>query len=80
MTKQQFDRAYQLARSNADLTCVDQSHLYGFALPDFKPTFTTIEAVAALMRWQAYVWNGTWDSYALNEIRQYGRRLFLLSD
>jgi hypothetical protein len=80
MTKPQFDRAYKLARSNANLTHVDQSHLEGFALPDFKPTFTTIEAVAALMRWQAYIWNGTWDSVALDEIRVYGRRLFLLSE
>lgn len=80
MTKQQFDRAYKLARSRANLAHVDMSHLHGFALPDFKPTVTTIEAVAALMRWQAQLGRDTWDSAIMNGLWRKSRRLFLVSE
>lgn len=79
MTLQQFQDAFAIAKDfNRSLSEVDNSILFGYGLPDFKPVHTTLEAVAKTIRWQALQFNGQWDSEALNEIAELGRRNFLV--
>jgi len=67
MLRSEFQRAFDLAKSEADFTLVDTTSLFGYGLPDFQPVVATIEAVAATLRWQALQLNGHWDEEALNE-------------
>jgi len=69
MTTAQFQAAFDIAKSDRDLTAVDDSVMYGYGLPDFKPVVATIEAVARTIRWQCQYLTGGWDSEALNECR-----------
>ena len=79
MTLQQFQQAFDIAKNfNRDLSNVDDSILFGYGLPDFKPVHTTLEAVAKTIRWQALQFNGQWDAEALNEVAEAGRRNFLV--
>lgn len=78
MTKKQADAAFKIANSNADLAQIDDCTLFGCGLKGFEPTYTTLEAVAKLMRWQARRFNGEWDAEALNEIVTIGRKKFLI--
>ena len=76
MTKAEFNRAFAIAQSDADLSNVDDEHLFGFGLPDFKKVVTTLRAVAKTIRWQAGQFNGEWNNEALQEIREFGRKRF----
>ena len=78
MNAAQFKKAFSLADSDRCLDNVDDTHLFGYGLPDFKPVFTTIEAVAKVIRWQARYLNGKWDQNELNEIARLGRKRFLI--
>ncbi len=78
MNAAQFKQAFSLADSDTCLSLVDDTHLFGYGLPDFKPVFTTIEAVAKIIRWQARYLNGKWDQNELNEIARLGRKRFLI--
>lgn len=78
MTKKQAEAAFKIANSNADLSQVDDSTLFGCGLSEFKPTYTTLEAVAKMMRWQAQKFNGNWDMEALHELTVIGRKKFLI--
>lgn len=78
MNAAQFKQAFSLADSDTYLGHVDDTHLFGYGLPDFKPVFTTIEAVAKVIRWQARYLNGKWDQRELNEIARLGRKRFLI--
>ncbi len=70
MTTQQFQAAVALAASDADLSHADDSVLFGFGLPNFKPVVATLQAIARTIRWQALQLNGQFDSEALNECHQ----------
>jgi hypothetical protein len=80
MTSEQFKKAADLAFNHPEvelLNVVDNSHLYGCALPDFKPVWCTIKEVAALIRWQCcYIFGGGYDAAELNSIADIGRRKF----
>lgn len=78
MTKDEFKAAVQIAQSNKNLDNVDDSHLFGFGLREFKPTATTLDAVAKTIRWQAAQWDGGWDMEALNEVLTFGRKKFMV--
>jgi len=79
MTLSQFQAAFAIAKdSDRDLSNVDDSILFGCGLSSFKPVHTTLEAVAKLIRWQAYQFNGEWDAEALNEVAVLGRKNFLI--
>lgn len=81
MTLAQFQKAFQAAQNpTLDLTATDDSMLYGFGLPHFKPVHTTIAAVAKVIRWQARQFNGQWDHPALDEVARIGRKKFLIVD
>ncbi len=76
MTRQQLGRAFVLATSSEDLTRENYDNLCGFGLPGFNPVFTTVRAVARLIRWQCVQLNGGIDSRALSEIAELGRTRF----
>lgn len=79
MTFQEFQSAFSIAKNfNLDLINVDDSILYGYGLPEFKPVHTTLEAVAKTIRWQALQFNGQWDAHELNEVARLGRKNFLV--
>lgn len=78
MTLTQFQKAFAIANSNVDLSNVDDSILFGYGLPTFKPVHTTLEAVAKTIRWQALQFNGQWNAEALNEVAEHGRKNFLI--
>lgn len=77
MTKDELSRAVELAKTKAELP-QDLSIFDGFGLPDFQPVHTTIDAVAALIRWQCQCLYGGFDLEALNEVAYCGRRKFLI--
>jgi len=79
MTLVQFQSAFAIAKDfNRDLSKVDDNILFGFGLTSFVPVYTTLEAVAKTIRWQALQMNGQWDSEALNEVAMLGRKNFLI--
>jgi len=78
MNKKEFCEAVAIAKSDADLTKEDTNMFLGFGLVDFEPVTVTLKQVAHLIRWQAQYMNGQWDEYALNEVRTYGRRRFVI--
>lgn len=79
MTLQQFRQSWKLAKDNqVDLSTEEQGHLFGFGLPEFKPVACTIRQVARLIRWQGGMFNGGWDMNMVDEVRQYGRKKFLI--
>jgi len=79
MTLNQFQEAFKIAKDfDRDLSNVDDSILYGCGLSSFKPVYTTLEAVAKLIRWQALQFNGQWDAQELDEVARLGRKNFLV--
>lgn len=80
MNSNEFKAAFAIAASSKDLTDVSIDHLFGYGRKCFQPTATTLDAVAAVMRWQALFLNGQWDQAELNEIREIGRKKFIITD
>lgn len=78
MTKNQLNRAMEMAKSDADLSNVDTGIFHGFGLMSFKPVWCTIDQIAALIRWQVIQFNGGTDSEALQELANVGRKKFLV--
>lgn len=78
MTKNEFSAAVKLAKSNADLSNIDDSHLHGCALSDFQPVYTSLEAVAKLLQWQCRFLNGGWDERECNDLAHIAKRKFLI--
>jgi hypothetical protein len=79
MTKNEAKKAFEIANDfTIDLTKEDDSNHFGFGLPDFKPVYTTVKAVARTMRWQGCLFNGTWDMNAINEVIHFGRKNFMI--
>ena len=75
MTLAQFQKAFTIANdASIDLSNVDDSILFGCGLPLFEPVYTTLEAVAKLIRWQAMQFNAE----ALNEVTTIGRKKFMI--
>ena len=81
MTKDELNKAADIAQSDTDLSNeTDQIHIFdGFALPDFKPVYVTIEQVAALIRWQCVLLNGAgFNADAFDEVARIGKRKFIV--
>jgi hypothetical protein len=79
MTKAEFKQAFEIAKSNKDLTNVDDSTVYGCGLPDFKPVYVTLEVVAKLIRWQCqYIFGDGWDMNELDNIAHIAKKKFLI--
>lgn len=79
MTTAEFKTAFSIANGPADLSAVDLAPFDGFGLPEFKPVTVTLSQVARLIRWQAAQLNGDWNSEMLNEVRDCGRRRFIIA-
>lgn len=78
MTKSQFTQAVKLVESRADLSGFDYDNLIGCGLRDFKPTYTTIGAVARLVAYQARTFAGTWDAVELDSMARIAKCNFLI--
>lgn len=79
MTKHEFNAAFKIANDfSIDLSNVDDSHLYGYGLPDFKPVHVTLEQVAKEIRWAALQFNGEWNGSVLDEVAKLARRNFIV--
>ena len=76
MRKADLDKALAIARSKAPLDMAETAIFDGFGLPDFRPVTCTVEALAALVRWQCIRLNGSVDAEALDEIATCGRQRF----
>lgn len=81
MTLIQFQKACAAAKNpNLDLSATDDTMLFGYGLPSFRQTHTTLAAVAKILRWDALQFNGEWDAESLNQIGEIGRKKFLIVD
>lgn len=78
MNKREFSESLAIAKdSSVDLQKDDMDIFSGFGLPDFPvEVFVTIRQIARLIRWQCFCFDGSIDSYELNEIGRIGRRKF----
>lgn len=81
MTKDQFERCFQLAASPISLLPYAAGDLFdGCGLPEFKKVTASPLAVAELIRWQCQCIKGGWDEEALNEMREICRHKIELAD
>jgi hypothetical protein len=71
MNAKQFSAALAIAQSNADLSQADDSALFGYGLPDFKPVNVSLAAVAKTLRWQALQFNGQFNSEEISNCRYF---------
>jgi len=80
VTKAEWAKAYDMAKSDVDLSQFEIDLFYGYGLPDFKPVIVPIQCFARLIRWQCQYLNGNWDCEALNELHKVSRgRITILS-
>ena len=77
MTHQEFKTAVKLAETG-EYDNVDIDILFGCGLPDFKPVTITMDCAAKFIHQHAMQFNGSWDTDALNEVRQISRRNWLI--
>jgi hypothetical protein len=78
MNKHEAKAAFQIACSDADLSNVDNDVIIGYGLPNFTPVNVTLEMVAKEMRHHAMQLNGKWDSEALQQVIDCGRKRFII--
>ena len=84
MNLKQFQTAFALAK-NTDIDLSLNETFDGYGLRDFQPITTTIESVAALIRWQAmHIGHPkdsgpTFDDQELDSIRHIGRHKFIIA-
>jgi hypothetical protein len=81
MTTKEFKAAFALAESQEVLPVgfADLGAFDGFALKEFQPVTVTLAHVAALIRYQAGYMSGGFDAEALAEVRECGRRRFVIA-
>lgn len=68
MTRKELKEAVKIAVSDVSLSEVDDDHLFGYELPSFKKTVSTIQAIAKMIRWQCVYLNGKICENSLNEL------------
>lgn len=80
MNKAEVKRAVELSKVRVNIPFSDTNlELFnGFALKDFKPVNVTLVDVADLIRWQCSMFNGGFDTEALNEIVSHGKNKFIV--
>ena len=78
MTTKEFKAAFEIAKSNQDLSVYDIDPFHRYCLSDFERVTVTIEQVAKLIRYQARYMSSGWDNIALDEIRMIGRNKFIV--
>jgi len=82
MAAKQFKQVVNIAlkQPDTDLLHIDNTHLYGCALPEFKPVFCTILEVAALIRWQCQYLFGGHDAAELDSMWHIAQKKFKIWD
>lgn len=78
MTKAEFAKAYNLAKSNEQLNYENMDLFAGYGLAGFKPVHVTIADIASLIRWQALQLNGQFDGEELHNIALAGKKGFII--
>lgn len=79
MTIHEFRAAVELVDTGDDRVNFDNIHIFdGFAMDDFGKVTCTIIDVAGLLVWQARTFAGTWDCEAMDVVRQFGRKRFII--
>ena len=78
MTKKEFSEAYSIAMSNEKIDVLQHpiDVFDGFGLKDFVPVYVTLRQVARLIRYQAVYLNGGIDTEKLQEVANFGRKMF----
>lgn len=81
MTVKQLAEALKIAKSDQDLGEYTIEKFDGFGLADFQPVACTITELAQLLRWQCMgIFGNYWDTEAEAQIRECGRRRFIIAD
>ena len=80
MTHSQLQAALAIARSHEPLDITGLHFFEGFALKDYQPVTCTLQALAALVRWQCLGFDGSVDAENLDEITRVGRHRFRILD
>lgn len=79
MTKPEFAKAFELAKSNKELSDNGAELMMGCGLPDFKPVHVTLEMVAKLIRWQAqYIFGDGWDMEEVDSLAHIAKKNFIV--
>lgn len=66
--------------SSVDCSGADDSALFGFGCPDFKPVSVPMLALVRCIRWQCAMFNGGWDWKQYSEDRPFYLRRVELAD
>jgi hypothetical protein len=77
MTTKEFNEVVRIASRESDMP-ENIDCFWKFGLPEFKPVYVTLRQVAALIRYQAVQFNGEFDQEALQEVKDHGKRKFLI--
>lgn len=79
MNKQQVEKCMEIVQNREiKLSEVDMSVLDGLYLPNFKPVSTTLEVVAASIRWHCIYLNGQIASTELDEFLYFARKRIMI--
>jgi hypothetical protein len=78
MTKSEIAKAFEIAKSGKDLSDVDDSPLFGCALPEFDKVHCTLEQVAKLIRWQCQFMFGGWDMTEFDNCAHIAKKKFII--
>lgn len=78
MNKQELKDAFEIAKSDIEISFRESDVFMGFGLPEFKPVYVTKRQVAGLIRYQCFQFNGGIDNEALKEIADIGRHKFII--
>ena len=74
MTKDEFKAAVEIATGPRDLRGIDTTPLHGYGLGGFRAAGVTLDAVAAVIRWQCCYMSGGIDATELATIHRVFRR------
>lgn len=77
MTTKQLHEAMELARAGRG-SMNDIDIFNGFGLPTFRKVTCSIEALAGLLRWQCFRFDGSIDEGELEIIAQMGKHKFII--
>jgi len=78
MNKKEIVQALAIAKSNEDLSAVDDNVMIGYGLKDFKPIHLTLRQVAKVIRWDCIRFNGELDSEEFDDFCRIAKTKFVI--
>lgn len=78
MTKAELKKALDVAMSRKDLGGISLDVFWRYGMHDFKPVHVTIDAVAALIRYQCITLDGGMDTIEFNALAETGKYKFIV--